>query len=101
MTRNKSTRSALVTRNIWIGEHRTSVKLEPAFWDLLNEISGREKISANEICSMIADRAGDFGLTGAIRVFLITYAWTAGLEVALEAVPNGPLPQPAGGHSPV
>ena len=89
---NKSTKSALITRNVWIGERRTSIKMEPAFWDLLNAVSQREKLSTHEICTMISERTGDFGLTGAIRVFLVTYAWTTGLEPALEAVPNGPLP---------
>ena len=56
----------------------------------------RENITIHEICTLIAERAGDFSLTGAIRVFLVSYAWTVGMERALEAVPNGPLPQPDG-----
>ena len=96
MSKNKLNRSALVTRNVWVRERRTSIKLEPAFWDLLAAVSERENITIHEICTLIAERAGDFSLTGAIRVFLVSYAWTVGMERALEAVPNGPLPQPDG-----
>ncbi len=93
MSKNKPSRSALITRNVWVRERRTSIKLEPAFWDLLTAVSKRENITIHEICALIAARAVDFGLTGAIRVFLVSYAWTVGIERALEAVPNGPLPR--------
>lgn len=95
VSKDKQSRSALVTRNVWVRKRRTSIKLEPAFWDLLNEVSGCENITIHEICTLIAERAGDYGLTGAIRVFLVSYAWSVGMESALEAVPNGPLPRPA------
>lgn len=94
VSKSKPSRSALVTRNVWVRERRTSIKLEPAFWDLLTAVSERENLTIHEICALIAARAGDFGLTGAIRVFLVSYAWSVGIEGALAAVPNGPLPMP-------
>lgn len=85
-------KSALVTRNIRVGDRRTSIRLEPAFWDLLDEISEREGLSTHDICTRIATRAIQHGLTGAIRVFLLCYAWTGTVETALAVVPVGRLP---------
>jgi predicted DNA-binding ribbon-helix-helix protein len=36
--RRNSERSA-PSRNVWIGSHRTSVRLEPAMWAALNDIA--------------------------------------------------------------
>ena len=85
-------KSALVTRNIRVSGRRTSIRLEPPFWDLLDEVSKREGLSTHDICTRIATRAIHHGLTGAIRVFLLCYAWTGTVEAALAVVPAGRLP---------
>ncbi len=87
--RNKT--SSLLSRNIRIGKHRTSVRLEPIFWDILAHVTEREKISAHKVCTQIAARAPSLPLTSAIRIFLIAYAWRAGMSAALEAVRTGKL----------
>ena len=84
-------RSTLTSRNIRIGKHRTSVRLEPIFWDILGHVTKRENLSAHEICTQIAARAPSLPLTSAIRIFLVAYAWRAGLSSALEAVRTGKL----------
>src|SRR3546814_9936097 len=48
--------------------------------------------SSDLICTMVADRAGKYGLTSAMRVFLLSYAHTANLHESLGAVPIGRLP---------
>jgi len=64
----------LITRNIWIGDHRTSVRLEHEHWELLVHIAHREKINLNELCSGIAARKPEGrSLTSALRVFVSTY----------------------------
>ena len=83
--------SSLLSRNIRIGKHRTSVRLEPIFWDILGYVTERENISAHEVCTQIAARAPNLPLTSAIRIFLIAYAWRAGMSSALEAVGTGKL----------
>jgi len=66
--------SALVSRNITVGGHRTSVRLEPAMWTGLQEICRRERSSLHEICTLIAaQRAPESSLTAAIRVFIMAY----------------------------
>ena len=66
--------SLLVSRNIVIDEHRTSVRLEPQMWDGLREICYRERQNIHEICTNIAKRKPvNASLTAAIRVFVIVY----------------------------
>ncbi len=83
--------SSLLSRNIRIGKHRTSVRLEPIFWDILGYVTERENISTHKVCTQIAERAPSLPLTSAIRIFLIAYAWRAGMSSALEAVGTGKL----------
>ena len=84
-------RSTLTSRNIRIGKHRTSVRLEPVFWEILSYVTKRENLSTHKVCTQIAERAPSLPLTSAIRVFLIAYAWRAGMSEALEAVRTGKL----------
>ncbi len=86
-------KSTLVTRNIYVGEHRTSIRLETAFWDMLDQVSAREGITVNDVCTRIGTRAMHHSLTSAIRVFLLSYAWSANMESALATVPAGHLPE--------
>ncbi|MEQ8602719.1 MAG: ribbon-helix-helix domain-containing protein [Marivibrio sp.] len=85
-------RSALRARNVRIGARRTSVKLEPAFWDALETAARREETSVNNLCTAVHERADGYGLTAAIRVFLLAYGWSGDMAAALGAVPIGGLP---------
>jgi predicted DNA-binding ribbon-helix-helix protein len=72
--------STLVNRNVFIGRHRTSIRLEPAMWDSLAEICSREDMSLHEVCSLIDARRQASSLTAAIRVFTLTYFRVAATE---------------------
>jgi len=87
-------RSALRARNVRIGVRRTSVKLEPAFWDALETAARREEASVNDLCTMVHEKADGYGLTAAIRVFLLAYGWSGDMAAALASVPVGDLPTP-------
>ena len=63
----------LVNRNITVGSLRTSVRLEPEFWEALSEIARREQLSVDRLCTIIDANAGDLGRTAAIRVFIASY----------------------------
>lgn len=66
--------STLISKNITIRGHRTSVRLEPEMWDALRDIAHREQTTIHNICSLIALRKMDeTSLTAAIRVFLMLY----------------------------
>ena len=64
---------ALVSRNIRLEDHRTSIRLEPEMWDALAEIAALEGESVHELCARVDDMRGDLGRTAAIRVFIVSY----------------------------
>ena len=63
----------LVNRNITVGALRTSVRLEPEFWTALNDIAEREKVSIDQLCTVIDAQFEGLGRTAAIRVFIASY----------------------------
>lgn len=67
-------RSTLISKNVTIRGHRTSIRLEPEMWDALKDISQREGTSIHNICSLISLRkVTESSLTASIRVFLMLY----------------------------
>lgn len=67
-------RSSLISKNITVRGHRTSIRLEPEMWDALKDIASRESTTIHNICSLISMRKDhDTSLTAAIRVFLMLY----------------------------
>jgi len=63
-----------VKRSVEIAGHKTSISLEPLFWDLLREAAAREGVPVNALVARIdAERiAAEYppGLAGAIRLWL-------------------------------
>ena len=63
-----------VKRSVEIAGHKTSISLEPLFWDMLKEAAGRENVPLNALVARIdAERLeADYppGLAGAIRIWL-------------------------------
>jgi predicted DNA-binding ribbon-helix-helix protein len=71
----------LLIRNVTVNGHRTSIRLEASMWKGLMEISTREGITVNDICSWVANqKAEGSSLTGAIRAFAMDYFRTAATE---------------------
>lgn len=66
-------RSTLINRNVTVGGHRTSVRLEAAMWDALRQICQREKKSLHALVTQIAQHQVESSLTAAIRVYLMSY----------------------------
>lgn len=67
-------RSSLISKNITVRGHRTSIRLEPEMWAALKDISLREQTTIHNICSLISLRKLDeTSLTAAIRVFIMLY----------------------------
>ena len=65
-----------VKRSVEIAGHKTSISLEPLFWDLLCDAADREGLPINALVARIdAERiSADVppGLAGAIRLWLVT-----------------------------
>ena len=64
-----------VKRSIEIAGHKTSISLEPLFWDLLRQVAAREGVPINALVARIdAERLeadSPPGLASAIRVWLV------------------------------
>ena len=69
-----------VKHSFSISGHRTSISLEQAFWDALQQAAQREGKPVAELVRQIDQQRGEAGLSGAIRVWLLSYARAGGLE---------------------
>lgn len=65
-----------VKRSVEIAGHKTSISLEPLFWDMLRLAAQREDMPLNALVARIdAERIASAtppGLAGAIRIWLVT-----------------------------
>ena len=82
--------SSLPIRNVVVGGHRTSVRLEPLMWESLRDIARRRGVGINELVTEIAQRRDGLGLTAAIRVYIVEFYRSAFL--ADQTAPRDPLP---------
>jgi predicted DNA-binding ribbon-helix-helix protein len=66
-----------VKRSVEIAGHKTSISLEPLFWDLLKQAAARQGVPVNALVARIdAERiTADTppGLAGAIRLWLASH----------------------------
>ena len=64
-----------VKRSVEIAGHKTSISLEPLFWDMLRDAAAREGVPVNALVARIDEeriRADTPpGLAGAIRLWLV------------------------------
>ncbi len=67
------------------------MRLEPAMWDALDEISQRENLTRHELCGNIDKFRHASGLTAAIRVFIVSYFRAAATEEGHANIGHGPL----------
>lgn len=67
-----------VKRSVEIAGHKTSVSLEPLFWNMLRDAAAREGLPVNSLVARIDEEriraATPPGLAGAIRVWLVSNA---------------------------
>ena len=65
--------SNLVRKNITLGEHRTSLRLEREFWNALDDLCRRENITVQAVCSAIEAHRTSASRTSAVRSFIMAY----------------------------
>ncbi len=63
----------LINKNITVGAHRTSIRLEPEIAAALADIAQREDLTVSQLCTEIDHGAGELSRTAAIRVFVVSY----------------------------
>ncbi|MGX7951325.1 ribbon-helix-helix domain-containing protein [Tsuneonella sp. HG249] len=65
-----------VKRSVEIAGHKTSISLEPLFWDMLRQAAAAEGVPLNALVGRIdEERIGSptpCGLAGAIRLWLVS-----------------------------
>ena len=66
------TRSGLLRRTLTVSGHRTSVALEPVFWDQLDAIADSRGLSPSALIGEI-DAARPGSLASAIRVYVVEH----------------------------
>ena len=65
---------ALKKRSISIAGHATSITLEPEFWQALEQITVREKITLPQLVKQIdSTREPKTNLSSAIRVYILSH----------------------------
>jgi predicted DNA-binding ribbon-helix-helix protein len=64
---------SLITRNVVLNGRRTSLRLEGAIWDALEEIAAREGCSVNALCAYVDKNRDERSLTASIRVYVLRY----------------------------
>ena len=66
-----------VKRSVEIAGHKTSISLEPLFWDMLRQAAAREGMPLNALVARIDEEriraATPPGLAGAIRLWLAAH----------------------------
>jgi predicted DNA-binding ribbon-helix-helix protein len=67
-----------VKRSFKIAGHRTSIALEPPFWEALKEVATHEQVPLAHLVARIDAGRGDSGLSSAVRVWLLAYYRTNG-----------------------
>ena len=64
-----------VKRSVQIEGHKTSISLEPIFWDMLRDAAQAEGLAVNALVARIDEEriraANPCGLAGAIRIWLV------------------------------
>ena len=65
--------SRLINRNINATVGRTSMRLEPEFWDALAEICRRESLVQAELIREIEQGSSKVSRTSAVRVHILQY----------------------------
>ena len=65
----------LIKRSFSLAGHRTSVALEPAFWDVLNEAADARNLSLSGLVAELdSGRDGETPLASSLRVFALREA---------------------------
>lgn len=60
--------------SLTLNGHRTSVSLEPEFWNAFRDIAVEKSMAINELAAFIDHKRGiDIGLASAIRLFVLDY----------------------------
>ncbi len=63
----------MIIKNVRINGHRTSLRLEQAIWDVVDDICRREDITVHQLFTLIDYRRQGNSRTSAVRSFVVDY----------------------------
>lgn len=63
----------MLTRNVIIQEKRTTIRLESAVWEALDELCMRERVSRHELCTRIEAKRSGVNRAQAVRAAVVNY----------------------------
>ncbi len=63
----------MITRNIVIGTQRTTIRLEAAVWEALDDICVRERMTRHEFCSRVEALRNGGNRAQGIRTVVVNY----------------------------
>lgn len=63
----------LLTRNVVIDGKRTTIRLESAIWDAVDDLCAREKMSRHDLCSRVESGRHGLNRAQAIRAVIVNY----------------------------
>ncbi len=81
-----------VKRSFSIRGHRTSISLEHAFWEALNDIASLKRISLAQLVAAIDETRGTAGLSGSVRIHILDHYRQRATLVAVERFASGGAP---------
>ncbi|HAD87492.1 MAG TPA: hypothetical protein DCG48_09035 [Rhodospirillaceae bacterium] len=76
--------SRLISRNVTVNGRRTSLRLEGATWEALDQICDCEKITVHELCTMIESVRFGSSRTSTVRAFIVTYFRLAANDTGIK-----------------
>lgn len=85
-------KSTVIKRSVILHGHKTSVSLENEFWQGLNDIANRQRISVSNLVQKIDRERSNSNLSSAIRVFVFNHIRG---EIPVEIVAPSSAPQQA------
>lgn len=76
--------------SLTLSGHRTSVSLEPEFWQAFRRLAKARGLTLNELAGQIDDARGDRGLASAIRIHTLAAATSGELSASRSPTPPPP-----------
>lgn len=67
----------LISRNVTVDGHRTSLRLEGSTWAALDQVCAVENFTIHTLCTMIECFRHGSSRTSMVRAFIVTYFRTA------------------------
>lgn len=65
--------SRLVSKNVQALRGRTSMRMEPEFWDALEDAAKDQDLTITDIVRSVENEMGEKDRTSAVRVYILNY----------------------------